>query len=716
MSWSRREVLRGVAAASGGAGLAALAGCTNESPAPSATATDTTQPPAAPTTAAASPGLAPAPRELGGLSALASVTGDRLSLHTEAGDLQFWGGVRLSGILPGATPSSADSGAGAATAAHYRRWFAAIGGFGVRFLHLDRLHPKACYVELARYNAEHPQAPLYLVQGVTLPPGRSTDPDLFRDAETARMRDTVAAVVDTLAGKPDATTDVSKWLAACVIDIAWGPERIAASDATNARRSPFSGTYVSAAEGVTPTESWLAQRLDELAVRLAGHGLSIPLAFVGRPETDPLTHPRPTAPPQDTVVVDARRVVATDEWPAGVFAYYNAQPFRPQFLAAEAENGNDPDSYLSYLTALRTELAMPLMIGSFGVNSSLGSGFDGPVERSQGDHDENGKFEIEAGLLRAFASGGLAGGMLAHWHDDWSARTWNTTARSSLIPEERRSLTHDPLTADQWGGVVSFDPRRHGEKVVHSAPQNGLQRVLVDSDVSWLYLTLEFGGRVTSPVEIGFDIIGGGGIRLPGGSGVAIHDIALRTVPTMSTTYLFSRAAIDPLLVDGVPLVAIPTDRTRGWHLQRLLLSPPAANDSAPGMSRLAYLDVGNLKLGSWVPGAPDFDSRATWHLSRESASAPAKLRYRLPWGLVGMLDPSVRGALTFSGTDPEIVTARTMTLTIESSTPGSPVTVPISLPAWSTVRYSERTKQGAQTLAEAFAATGRITQEREEG
>ena len=118
---------------------------------------------------------------------------------------------------------------------------------------------------------------------------------------------------------------------------------------------------------------------------------------------------------------------------------------------------------------------------------------------------------------------------------------------------------------------------------------------------------------------------------------------------------------------------------------------------------------MGNLKLGTWEPEAPDYDSRATWHLSRESISAPARLRYRLPWGLVGMLDPSVRGALSFSGSDPEIVTARTMTLTVESSTPGSPVAFPVSLPAWSAVRYSERIKKGASALSDAFGAKGRV-------
>ncbi len=703
MSWSRREVLRGVAAASGGVGLAALAGCTGEAPGTGAS-TSPPMSPAAPSTGPTAAGLGPAPKTLQGVTALATVEGDILRLHTDSGDLTFWGGVRLSGVLPGADPATIT-----ATPAHYRRWFTAIGEFGVRFVVLDRVHPAACYVELAKHNAEHPHDPLYLVQGVRQHASLATDPDMFAASEIDSMESALTSAASMLLGTADASTDVSAWLAACTIDLGWGPERIAASDASHRRRAPFEGRYIQAARDATPTETWMAMHLERFAELLAARDLSVPLAFVARPETDPLPHPAPKTPPQDAATIDPTHVTATQAWPAGVFAYYQVQPYRPAFLHVDETYSEASDPYLAYLAALQEAHPMPLMIGSFGVSSSLGSGFDGPTGRRQGDHNETEKFEIEAQVLRQLAGRGFAGGLLAHWHDDWSARTWNTTARNSLVPETRRPLVHDPLTADQWGGVVAFDPRRQGEKVVHSASGNGLQRVLIDSDAAWFYLTLEFGGRVTSPVEVGFDLLAGGGIRLPGGSGQPIHDIALRTVPTMSTTYLFSRAGLDPLLVDGVPLVAIPTDRNRGWHLQRLMLSPPAANDSAPGMSRLDYLDVGNLKLGAWEPTAPDFDSRATWHLSRPSSSGPARLRYRLPWGLIGMLDPSERGALSFSGSDPKIVTARTMTLTVESSTPGSPVDFPVSLPAWSTVRYSERVKQGASTLSAAFTETGRV-------
>ena len=49
------------------------------------------------------------------------------------------------------------------------------------------------------------------------------------------------------------------------------------------------------------------------------------------------------------------------------------------------------------------------------------------------------------------------------------------------------------------------------------------------------------------------------------------------------------------------------------------------------------------------------------------------------------------------------MVPMRAMTVTVESSTPGSPIDFAMPLPAWSVARYSERVKTGASRLSEAF-------------
>ena len=62
------------------------------------------------------------------------------------------------------------------TAADYRRWFTEMGAMGVRAVRVYTIHPPAFYDELATYNQAHPEAPLYLVQGVYLPDESYVEP------------------------------------------------------------------------------------------------------------------------------------------------------------------------------------------------------------------------------------------------------------------------------------------------------------------------------------------------------------------------------------------------------------------------------------------------------------------------------------------------------------------------------------------------------------
>lgn len=712
---SRRTVLHSTAVSLGGA---VLAGCSTAQSGDQPTPSQTTTVPSPSHSAA---GIGPAPVTMAGLRCLARAEGTQLRLHAEAGDLVFWTGARLSGFLPGSRVGELD-----ATAAHYRRWYRGMRSFGVRFVHLDRLHPGAAYIELAAYNQAHPTSPLYLVQGVTLP-GRE-DTDLFED-ETAPMQAAIRRAVDAVRGRADGyRTDVTTWLAAWTLDLAWSPERVAAADEAHSDADSRSGTYVISGEEATPTQHWCAARLDELAALLADLEISVPLAVVYRPGIvsmeavvefpiageDDAERGGPAAgdepmPEEPDEAAEGRntsqpsQIRATPAWPGGVFSYADAPPYLPDYAAADPAYASAADPYLAYLTDRAESDGTPVIVGSYTVTSALGSGYPGSGERSQGNHDEAGKFAIESRLATTLAERGFSGAVLANWLDDWSETTWNTQIRADFADRAAGPIIdHDPLTADQWGGVVAVESRRRGERVVHEAPGNELRRVLMDADASWMYLTLEFAARVTSPVEIGLDMLAGGGLRLPGGSGEPVHDIAVRTVPTMSTTYLFVRGVLDPLRIDGVPMPAIPAGNNRGWHLQRLLQSTTTGNDETRTTS-LTFLDVGNLRLGDWDPRADDFDARATWHLARESADTPARLRYRLPWGLVNMLDAPDRRALTFTRTRPALVVARAMTVTIESSTPGSPISFTVSLPTWDSARYAERVKDDAGVLGSAL-------------
>ena len=52
----------------------------------------------------------------------------------------------------------------------------------------------------------------------------------------------------------------------------------------------------------------------------------------------------------------------------------------------------------------------------------------------------------------------MGAGFVFSWTDEWFKRTWNT--RSTRTPPKRRQLWHDPLTNEQWFGVVATDSAR----------------------------------------------------------------------------------------------------------------------------------------------------------------------------------------------------------------------------------------------------------------
>ncbi len=719
---SRRIFLQGAAVV---AGAGATAACTSQAtqPTPSTSGSMMTPsiPPDATTSAAAGPpdhqgSWAPLPESIAGLRLISRQDGKRLVLHTAGGDVAFWGGVTLGTTTPGHLPGTTS-----ATRADYRRWLPMMAGLGIRVIRLTTLHPPFFYTELLAYNKAHPAAPLYLLQGID-PPGNDLlaakglfDPAVTRRA-TAEIADVAAALHGDLSRKAGSaavtgtwSADVSLWTVGAILGTRWLPQQLLRTDAANPRTGRVAGRYVAASADSSPSERWFAARLEELATELAERGTSLPLAVAATPEIDPLQHPQEPDPQSDAVSLDHTHILTTPAWPAGRFAAYEAYAYRPLFLHHEPGlRGDDP--YRTYLEQLDAQLAgLPLLITSYGVTSALGSGASAPKHRDQGHHTEPDAMQLNADMMRMFARMGLAGAMLPAWHDDWSASTWNTSERYSQVPPQRRVLFHDPLTADQWAGLIAHDPVRVGERIVHEASSDYMERVTFDYDASWAYFTLYFQGRVTSPVEMGFSILGGGGLRLPGGSGEPNFDVAIRMVPTMSTTVVFIRSGLDPIRLDGLPRGWWPSADRGGWNTQQLVLNrtylvPGATTPVAP-----QFLDIGTLILGSWWDeSADDYNSLATWHMARATANDPAILRFRIPWSMLALADPSARSILVPTTFRSALTQIKSMAVTVESSTPGSPITFPLSWPMWQRASYTERVKSGSSAIVTVMSDVSR--------
>ena len=651
---------------------------------------------------------APSPRTADGLRMVAGTDGRQFQLHTAGGDRTFLPGVDLGDTTPGHLP-----GEGAISAAQYRAWFAAMGWLGLRVVRIYEIHPPAFYEQLAAWNQANPDRPLYLVQGVRLPDEtyvkkRNLFDKPFTDAFRRELRAAAQAVTgdltrDATFGQVGGawTTDVTPWLAGWIIGREIDPGAAAASDRRNASVPRFTGRYFRNTPKSTPTERWLAARMNDLAGYVARHGVSQPIAFVNWPTTDPLRHPQEPLPQEDLLPIDANHVLATANWPAGTFASYHAYPFYPDFLRHEPDLINyeyegQADPYAGYLADLRRHHAtMPTLITEFGVPSSIGSAHNAPLGRSQGGHSEQDAMRINAELLRMIKDQGLGGGFVFSWADEWYRYTWNTAGQQNPAG---RQLWHDPLTNEQHFGLLAMDAQ--------GAPDAGEQRLL-DSDgwpartvtarvdEEYLHLRAKLADSAPGTMMIMFDVLPGvTGAPMPGSSDRRPDAVfALNLVGHSGQAYV--RNQLDPMKLDFKVPASDRGPAPNGWKPVELVVNRALTMPRTGVKLPVELQNVGQLRHGTWDPRDDEADSRALWQLDGDD------LTVRVPWAMLGFADPSARRVgVPKNG---RLTTQVSPGVTVSLTASGTDQAIgPVRWPAWTRPYYTERLKQGAADLRDA--------------
>ena len=636
---------------------------------------------------------APAPRTVDGLEVLATSGPDGLALHTESGDKTFLPGINLGSTTPGRQPGEIDQ----LDAATYRTWFGQMGKLGIRVVRVYAVHPPAFYDELVRYNRANAKAPLYLVQGVYLPDesyteqGRTLYTDSVDRAFTRELRETSAAVHGDLTrperrGHSGGTwrSDVSPWLVSWILGVEWDPEGVTRTDRVESRAAYEPGKYFAATADASATERWIARHLDVLATAEAERGTSVPVAFANWPTTDPLEHPTEPLASEDLASVDALNVLPTKAWPGGTFASFHAYPYYPDFQRFETGLDDvtwegEPDRYAGYLASLQEHFAgtMPLVVSEFGVPSSLGSAHDGTRGRDQGSHSEQDAMAMDASMLRMMEDRGIAGGFVFSWQDEWFKRTWNTMEHQD---PERRQLWHDPLTNEQWFGLLATDSEQVPDAAVELVPEGGTtEYVYVWADYSYVYV--EITGREGPPSRLRLDA------DVVPGPDEADYRLLLDTATDKAQVQV--RRALDPVRLD-VPGPTYRPDQSEAWHDVVLI------TNRAQGGRPAEYDPVGRLVEGSWDPEDDDYDSMATWNVDAKRDT----VRVRLPWSMLGIADPSARLALG-EGVPAERVTIPGIGFAL--SVDGEEHDLDLTWPTWNRVEYTTRVKAGAEVLRDAY-------------
>ncbi|KRF12456.1 hypothetical protein ASG90_15955 [Nocardioides sp. Soil797] len=640
----------------------------------------------------------PTPSVVNGLDLVAESDADGFRLHTASGDKTFLPGINLGSTVPLHQPGEID----VLTADDYRRWFAEMADLGIRVIRNYTLHPPAFYDELARWNEAHDDAPLFLVQGVYLPDESYVEEDrtlytpAVDEAFTNELRDVSDAVHGDLTrpeqpGHASGTwsTDVSRWLISWIVGVEWDPAATRRTNRVDAHAAYAPGDFFAATDDATATERWIARHMDGLAAAEAERGVSVPIAFANWPTTDPLEHPDEPLKEEDLVGVDANHVLPTKAWPGGTFASFHAYPYYPDFLRhepglQETTWRGEPDPYAGYLVRLKEHFAphMPLLVTEFGVPASIGSAHRGALGRDQGNHSEQEAMQIDADLMHLIHDQGLGGAFVFSWTDEWFKRTWNTMESQDA---ERRQLWHDPLTNEQWFGVIATDSARVPDSARELTPETGtVKYVLAEADAA--FLNLDVTGRDGLPrrLELLVDTLPGGGPD---------HRIVVDTEAGTARAYV--RAELEPIRLYTTEAIDYP-DAGRRWHLFRQIVNRSLVVDGKRVPAELE--DIGNLVEGSWDPEADDFDSLSTWQTERDT------VRLRIPWPMLGLADPSARMALG-TGRPAELVKITSLGLHIVVD--DEAVSMTYDWPTWNHIDHTERRLAGSDVLEKAFRDLG---------
>jgi len=637
---------------------------------------------------------APRPQQQAGLRTVAFSGPDEFRLMTAGGTRTFLPGVNLGSTTPLHQPGEV----GNIPRRDYRRWITAMGELRIPVVRVYTLLPPAFYEELDRYNKQHPQSPVYLVQGVYLPNERYLEPDqTLYDAATdepfsRELAEVSAAVHGDLTRQQTRgraggrySQDVSRWLVAWIIGVEWDSEATLRTDRIHADAPGHDGRYFRSAPDASPTERWLAKHMDALATLEAKRGVSTPIAFVNWPTTDPLEHPTEPLDREDLVGIDANHVLPSKAWPGGTFASFHAYPYYPDFQRYEpgldgTQWRGKPDRYAGYLTVLRDHFAgrMPLLITEVGVPSSLGSAHYGPRGRDQGGHSEREAMRIDADLMRLIAHLKVGGAFVFAWTDEWFKRTWNTMEHQTGT---RLQLWHDPLTNEQWFGLIATDPNPLPDARTERTLRRGsIRSFRMWADASWVHLDVTFRSGAPARFDLDADVV-------PGPSSA---DYRLRMDGDSATMQV--RRALDPMRLDTAAQPYRP-GADLPWHTYALITNREYGE---PGRSHPAeYQEVGRLVNGTWNPRSKNYNSLATW--SRDGN----EIKLRLPWSLLGLADPSSRTALG-EGTPADLVQISGIRFTM--TTGRTTVRSRFTWDKWNYTTYTERRKAGLGALTDAMA------------
>ncbi|HET9950583.1 MAG TPA: hypothetical protein VFS09_02185 [Candidatus Eisenbacteria bacterium] len=652
----------------------------------------------------------------------------------------FFRGVNLGAGPPGHFPGEFAIGI-----EDYRRWFRFARDLHANAIRVYALHPPDFYRALREENLANPERPIWLFQEVwtELPETNDFWTPSYRRGFEREIRMAIDAVHGNAAVKPRPghasgryESDVSPWLAGWILGREWEPFAVRETERLNPDTTSYNGEIFSVESG-TAMECWLG-RVCDVAARYEkrNYGLARAVSFVNWPTLDPMRHPTETERggaeaehDEDAYSVDPLRVrprlaIGDSTGFLGYFANYHAYPYYPDFMNldpgyAAFRDKHGACSYAGYLADLKSHTrGVPLLIGEYGVPTSRGIAHLQPQGINHGGESEREQGLFDVRLLEDIAGSDASGSLLFALFDEWFKVNWMVQRVEQ--PRDRDPLWHNVLDPEECYGLLAFDPppavRIDGDfgdwrgvapyavADSASAARGGalLRALYATSDQERFYLRVDLAPRAAErgirSVGVAFDVLDAarGDRRLPAPLDATWSrgaEFVLLLEPALGSRDDRSRRA--SLFADSRTRYS-EFARVRNGDDYGFLRAPyrPVANDDGlynplvveTNRERVArdgrlfpahYLNAGRLAYG------------AEWRLDE----ARRTIEIAIPWGLLGVGDPSSHAVIDDRDGTSEIETTRT---------PG------IALLAWASTAPGARADSLGPTAAGARRASPR--------
>ncbi len=317
----------------------------------------------------------------------------------------------------------------------YYQWFKSMKGMHLNTLRIYTLLPPSFYRAFRKYNLEHTDDPLFLIQEIW-PEENPPDKDYLEPQYDERYRNEIILNIDALHGEGNIqhrlhqswgnyANDVTPWLIGYLIGRELEPEEVYE---TNHRNPAFiyTGSFVSAPRGPA-TEAWLASMVDHaISYETKTYGKSHPMGIVSWPLLDPQHHPvewtdprlQGKTPPTDKIEMDINRLVVENNSFGGLFGAYHIYPNYPDFMNNQASYANYKDSkgvfrYGGYLNEfIRTQVKYPAIVAEYGISTSAAEAHHSPDGYHHGGLSEESQAEGIIRMTEAIRNEGYSGSII----------------------------------------------------------------------------------------------------------------------------------------------------------------------------------------------------------------------------------------------------------------------------------------------------------------